>query len=797
MLSSFSENRTRKKGCYELSLTSITDMKYIFSFLVLLTFSANAQTSCRCSLKGIVASKENKEKVPGAYVFIKGTNKATTTDAYGLFLIKDLCPGTYTLVCQMASFDPIETTINLTDEHVEDFQLNAHDEHLQEVFVQGLKQEITSQLKSQLTEEERSQKDGLSLGEMLKGLTGVQSLQTGSSVSKPVIHGLHSSRVIILNQGVRQEGQNWGSEHAPEIDPFVSKNIQVIKGPGGLRYGGDAIGGIVMLEPNALPDTSAIHGSIQSIYFTNGRQGVISGLLEGGIPRSKGWGWRIQGTIKDGGNVHTANYYLSNTGVKEENVSGAIGYHSNRFGVDFFYSRFHTVIGIYEGSHIGNIADLERSIERERPLAAFTPLEFRRKIDRPNQDVWHDLAKMKGFYQLRNRASIRATVAAQSDERWELDVLRAGKNINTLRFNLDTYSGELIYDETNSEKQWKGKFGLTFLDQGNITSGKKVQNPTLTTSLLPNYTLQNIGFFAIERRATEKWEFEAGLRYDLKEIETHRPKVNFSPTILRKNNVFNGWSGSLGFTYHWDLLTESQITLSRAFRAPGANELFSNGVHHGAGAYEIGDPNLKGESAVNISFSTNYKPEKWDIEVGVYSNQIHNFIYLKPEVMNGNAVYATTVRGVFPIFTYQQVDARFQGIDFQAIYLLTPRLSIQQKTSIVRAFDTQSDQYLVGIPADRFEYSARYGFQKFRQYVSAGLTQVSKQTRVEAGSDYAAPPEGYFLVNLNWGMVIKGFDINLRISNALNAAYRDYLNRFRYYADDQGRNISLKIQYSF
>jgi iron complex outermembrane receptor protein len=165
--------------------------------------------------------------------------------------------------------------------------------------------------------------------------------------------------------------------------------------------------------------------------------------------------------------------------------------------------------------------------------------------------------------------------------------------------------------------------------------------------------------------------------------------------------------------------------------------------------------------------------------------------------MNGNAVYATTVRGVFPIFTYQQVDARFQGIDFQAIYLLTPRLSIQQKTSIVRAFDTQSDQYLVGIPADRFEYSARYGFQKFRQYVSAGLTQVSKQTRVEAGSDYAAPPEGYFLVNLNWGMVIKGFDINLRISNALNAAYRDYLNRFRYYADDQGRNISLKIQYSF
>jgi iron complex outermembrane receptor protein len=690
----------------------------------------------------------------------------------------------------------METVINLADEKEEDFLLSTHDEHLQEVFVQGRKQEITSQVKSELSAEERSQKDGLSLGEMLKGITGVQSLQTGSSVSKPVIHGLHSSRVIILNQGVRQEGQNWGSEHAPEIDPFVSKNIQVIKGPGGLRYGGDAIGGIVMLEPNALPDSSAIHGSIQSIYFSNGRQGVVSGLLEGGIPRQKGWGWRIQGTLKNGGNVQTADYYLSNTGVKEENVSLAFGYKSNRWGTDLFISRFHTVIGIYEGSHIGNISDLEKSIARDRPLAAFTPDEFIRKIDRPNQDVWHDLAKIKAFYHLPNRATLRTTAAIQSDERWELDIVRAGKNINTLRFNLDTYSAEFLYDETNTSKRWKSQIGATFLDQGNITSGLKVQNPTLTTSLLPNYSLQNAGIFAIEKRTTEQWELEAGIRYDVKEIETHRPKANFSPTILRNRHVFSGVSGSIGFTYHWNLLTESQLTFSRAFRAPGANELFSNGVHHGAGAYEIGDPNLKGETGTNVSFSTNYKPERWDIELGLYSNHIHNFIYLRPEVINGNAVYATTVRGVFPIFSYQQIDARFQGVDFQATYLVSPRISVQQKSSIVRAFDTQNDQYMVNIPADRFEYLLRYAFKKNNAYMSGGITQVAKQTRVEKGADYAAPPARYFLVNLNWGMTFKKLEVNLRISNALNAAYRDYLNRFRYYADDQGRNISLKVAYT-
>ena len=772
-------------------------MKYLLLFLVFVSLPTVAQTSCHCTLKGVVASKENKEKIPGAYITLKGSQKISITDKKGQFQFKDLCPGKYTIICQMASFDPIETTINLEDEHQEDFLLSTHEEHLQEVFVQGHKHEITSQLKSELTAEERSQRDGLSLGEMLKGLPGVQSLQTGSTVSKPIIHGLHSNRVVVLNQGVRQEGQNWGSEHAPEIDPFVSKRIQVIKGPAGLRYGGDAIGGIILLEPNALPDTSGIKGNLESIYFTNGRQGVISGMLEGGLPRLKGWGWRLQGTFKEAGNIQTADYYLSNTGIKEENFSAALGYSAKRGGAEFFFSRFHSVIGIYEGSHIGNISDLERSIALKRPLATFTPTDFIRGINRPNQDVWHDLAKLKGHYSLPNNSSFIATLAAQSDERWELDVLRAGKNINTLRFNLNTWSGELLFDETNTAKKWKAKAGITFLDQTNLTSGKSVLSPTLTTSLLPNFSLQNKGVFLMERRVTEKWEFESGLRYDWRVIETYRPQINFSSTILREMKTFQGLSGSLGLTHHWNNRTESQLTLSRAFRAPGGNELYSNGVHHGAGAFEVGDPTLAGETAYNISLSTNYKQENWEMELGLYTNHIQNFIYLKPDVVDGIARYATTVRGVFPIFSYQQVDARFQGIDFQASYTVNAHWSIQQKTSLVRAFDTRNTTYLVGIPADRFDYTVRYGFNKNNAYVSGGITQVSTQTRVAADTDYSEPPAGYFLVNLNGGVNVGKIEIGLRVTNALNMAYRDYLNRFRYYADDQGRNISLKVGYKF
>ncbi|MHA8065762.1 TonB-dependent receptor [Aquirufa sp. ROCK2-A2] len=767
----------------------------LFLLIFCIGLSLKAQNTCQCTLKGTVISKESNQKIANATVYLKGTKWGTKSDAQGNYQLKNICTGTYELICELSSFDKQSTYIQIKEENIQNFDLSEHDEHLQEIIVSGKKSEAGFQMTGKLSEEERAQKNGLNLGEMLKGISGVQSLQTGSTISKPVIHGMHSSRVIILNQGVRQEGQQWGSEHAPEIDPFVSKNIQIIKGPAGLRYGGDAIGGIVLMEPNALPDTTGIQGEIQNIYFTNGRQWVLSGSLEGGIANYKGWGWRVQGTIKDGGNIQTANYNLANTGVKEENFSAQFGYKAKIWGSELFYSRFHNVIGIYLGSHIGNVGDLEAAISQKRPSPIYTPDQFLRIIDRPNQDVTHDLLKWKNYFRFNNGGIVRGTFAFQNDERFELDVLRAGKNVNNLRFQLDTFTGELMYDETNTNKTFKGQFGITLLHQGNITSGKSVNNPTISNSLLPNYFQDNIGLFGIEKFTNEKYELEAGLRFDAKILETHKTLVSYSGKAKREEYVYHGFSGSIGGKYHWNDHFENQIILARAFRAPSANELFSYGVHHGAGSFEIGDPFLKGETATNLSLNSLYTHKNWEIEIGLYHNFIQNFIYLRPMVRNGEPVYVRTVRGVFPGFEYQQINATFQGIDGKITYQLNKNWSLSQKTSIVRAFDVKNNQYIVNIPADRYEYQIRYQFNHSQQYISLGLTDVSRQTRVEEGSDYAAPPKGYQLLEMNWGMKYRKFDVGIRVSNALNSEYRDYLNRFRYFTDDQGRNISLRANY--
>jgi iron complex outermembrane receptor protein len=607
---------------------------------------------------------------------------------------------------------------------------------------------------------------------------------------------MHSSRLIILNQGVRQEGQQWGSEHAPEIDPFVSKNIQVIKGPAGLRYGGDAIGGIILMDPNSLPDTSGILGEAQTIFFTNGRQFVTSGMLEGGIKNANGWGWRVQGTLKNGGNIKTANYYLANTGVEEQNFSTALGYKNHKIGTDVFISRFHTVVGIFSGSHIGNVNDLKFAIASDRPFEVYTPTDFTRDVERPNQDITHSLVKFKAYLNLNNK-TIRMNVAHQDNQRLEFDVMRLGKNINTLSFNLETLSSEILIDQSNSSKLWKGQFGLTFLTQGNRTSGSQVNLPTLTSSLLPNYYLSNLGIFALERYVNQKMELSMGLRLDTKDIEIHRPIQNYSTTIKRDLNNYIGLSGSVGLKYHWTQNFENHLIIARAFRAPSPNELFSNGVHHGAGAYEIGDPTLTGETAYNVSLNSLYRTEKLEIEIGLYNNIIHHFIYLKPLTDQGEPLFITTVRGSFPAFTYEQIDANFQGIDGQVSYNISDTWSLQQKTSIVRAYDELNHRYLVNIPPDRFEYLIRYQFKKHKQYVSLGMTQISMQKRVEMNADFSPPPKAYVLGQVHWGISINKFDFGASITNAFNQAYRDYLNRFRYFADDQGQNISLRATFHF
>jgi len=254
--------------------------------------------------------RETSQPIPGATILIQETGSGAVTDTNGYYRIDHLCPQRYTLLARILGYKEIRQTLTVEHETVknQDFLLAEEAVHLHDVNVTAQKTAaLSSQSVSMLDGRELEQTRGQSLGDALKKLPGVTTLQTGSTISKPVIHGFHSNRVLILNNGIRQEGQQWGSEHAPEIDPFIANRVSLIKGASGVRYGSDAIGGVILVEPAPLPTQHGQHGELNLVGFSNGLQGVASAQTENTIGKNNQFAWRVQGTVKRGGKPANTN----------------------------------------------------------------------------------------------------------------------------------------------------------------------------------------------------------------------------------------------------------------------------------------------------------------------------------------------------------------------------------------------------------------------------------------------------------------------------------------------------------
>jgi iron complex outermembrane receptor protein len=788
-----------------------------FYFLYSISFAQTKEESsnirCDCFIHGIVLDNITKEPIVGAVVLIKELNKGITTDVNGHYHIANLCQGTYTIIGRIVGYQEKTYTIKLLHEAEQEIKLSEGEHHLANIDIKAEKIDNLTQTKNILENSALDQTRGQSLGETLKQISGVTTLQTGSSIAKPVIHGMHSNRVLIMNNGVRQEGQQWGSEHAPEIDPFVAKRITVLKGAAGVRYGSDAIAGVVMLEPEALPDSSRIGGELNTVYFTNGNQIVTSGIFQGGYRPAKAvmpqsFGYRVQGTFKKGGDISTPAYRLANTGVEEINFSVGANYKRRNWQSEIFFSQFNTQIGVFSGSHIGNVTDLIEAIKRGSPLSIYTPEKFTYSIGRPFQEVQHNLLKLKSIHQLHS-GKLSLTLGRQYDYRKEVDILRGDKNLVQL-FQLTTYTGELLFEHKPLFKLLTGSMGVNANFQQNLTTGT-LREPRSSTVLIPNFRNLTGGVFLIERIVKTQWEIEGGLRYDFRNLDVYR--IPRGQQFAVENNKQNeNFTGTFGVNFRPNSRWNFLFNLTSAWRAPTVNELYSDGVHHGAASYEKGDENLKAEVATNLSFTTNYITKVFQLELHIYNNYIRNFIFLSP---TGRPTL--TIRGAFPEFWYTQTNARFRGIDLSGNFQILKNLSLTSKLSYLQAQDISHAQPLIMIPPNRWENTLRYDWKK--SAISLTNLYVAKQNRVptkvifseiptdeivfnQYGGDFAPPPPAYMLLSAAFSQQLKfnhknSLDLSLSVSNLLNTAYRDYLNRFRYFTDEIGRNVVLRAKYAF
>ena len=644
------------------------------------------------------------------------------------------------------------------------------------------------------------QKSGEELAKVLTTVAGVSMIQTGATIAKPVIHGLHSNRILILNNEVRQEGQQWGADHAPEIDPAVADKITVIKGADAVRYGSDALGGVVVIAPNQLPYGDGLHGQLSPSFASNGRKSATTLKLESGLPGLLHWAWRVQGTLKRSGDIHTADYMLNNTAAAEANFSAAIGMRQEAGSAELFYSRYENESGVFYGSHIGNLDDLLARFEIGRPLTTYP---FSYSIEAPKQKVIHHLLKAKAYYFLPFGGKLTAQYAFQKDIRQEFSVRRLDRTrIPALNMWLTTHLAEVFWENIDTQ-HWKTLVGGSFSLQDNYN-----QPGTGVVPVIPNFASVGYGAFAIEKYHKDNWNAEAGLRYDYKYLSADGYDM-YSQRYGGEHD-FHNITYSLGGAWQATPHTALSSNIGVAWRAPQVNELYSSGLHHGAGTYNLGEASLSPETGAKWITSLSYThPERGIyLTADAYVQLIKNYIYDYP-----TGETRTLFSGVYPIFQYTQADALFRGVDIDASVRLVQwgafaqRLSYGLRGSVVFANELKTDRYFPFIPAPRLSQSLEWKAQPKGLFqtleASIGHTVVAKQTRFEPSQELVATtPDAYHLFEAAIGGTIaiaeqQTLSVRLSCENLFNQLYKEYTNRFRYYAHDLGRNVYLRLNYNF
>lgn len=664
--------------------------------------------------------------------------------------------------------------------------------------VYGIASQDVNIIKSETLDKHRGQ----TLGETLKRVTGLHTLQTGPSISKPVLRGMHSQRLLIANAGIAQEGQQWGSEHAPEIDAFSIGSVEILKGAAGVEYGPGAMGGMIRIIPPDIPDTAHLHSSITLQSQTNNWQGAISPSLSWGtrFANNDAFGLRAQITGKQAGNARTADYVLGNTGFTELNgqLQGKYAF-SGGESIQFTTSSFDTELGIFKGSHISNASDLLRAIENGHPLQQY---DFTYEIGYPKQQIQHRLLSIQGNIPVEGIGLLEATYGWQFNDRSEFDAhnLRVPKDSSVLleqllvrpamRLLLETYSGDIKLKAIQINDHVSGTIGISSQFQQNKRLGKVV--------LIPDYFMTALGAYAIGNVMFDDVIISGGARFDTRSISIDKYS---SPTRLINDSVLNysGISLSGGFMWQMHEHLRFSMNLGQTWRPPQVNELYSYDIHHGTAQFEIGKRDLSPEQSRTIDLALLYDTHDFSFDLSLFHNQFDGFILLQPD----RARPTLTVRGSFPTFRYDQVQAAMYGAEFQGDYTFDDWLTLSVQGSMIRGDNQTTGNPLFMIPADRISSSVHAHRESFLDifgdaFIEFRMTHVRRQDRFDPNLDYTSPPPAYTLYDINFGGTIlhgplKGIATNLSFQNIGNIAFRDYLSRYRYFALDTGFNCVFRM----
>ena len=764
---------------------------------------------CNGVIEGKVLDREKNTPLSYATIRILGTELGAIADENGEFIIENICESEVDLEIRFVGYKSI---IHHHDyHHPLPVIYMAPDETLLESVVIEEKLNVHSlkTISSKEIQLDVLDASGQSAGEIFAQATGVSLLKTGQNIVKPIVHGLHSNRVLIINNGVRHIYQAWGTEHGPEIDPTQIDRIQLVKGASTVRYGSQALGGVILFDAPSPQYRTEIGGEVNGGYETNGRAYNGEFSLTQGFERAA---WRASVSGIRQGDLTAPNYQLTNTGKQEWGVTLGTRFHLPNVDIDIHASRFNQELGILRGSIGGSFEDVVRAFEAEVPNAT---LPFSYGINNPKQDVRHDLIRLKASLFLGDQ-QFDIQYAYQNNLRKEFDVRRGTLNARpSINLKLTSHALDLDWDHP-SNGVWSGTYGIQLFTENNDNIFG-----TGTTPFIPNYNTYNAGIFGIESYTTGNTTYEAGIRYDFMNLDARGRDV--FGDVFRNNQNFQSFSFTVGMIKQLTRNISFRTNIGTAWRPPDIGDLYSFGRHRTILQYGLwrsddsgainevltnDDKQVKNEQGLKWISSIELRNDSWELEATPYVNYIRNYIFLRPTGIRGSR------RGTLPEFIFDQSDAFYHGTDLNLRRNWDQTFHTEIKASYVYARDTKNNGFFLGIPPLNIQAIFQKQMGNFIISVNPEWTArqfneppvITPQQIVESPEvpfeqnetfDLKEAPDGFFLLSSSIEYKKNNVQFRIKGENLLNTSYRRYTDFLRYYADDPGINFAAYVSYQF
>lgn len=795
------------------------------------------------TLRGRVTDAESGEGLSGVKLSLRPARKSGAaergrrfaTERGGAFVLDDVCVPTSAVVVTREGYRP--QVIPLPKANAAEWTIlleSTRVVRLDDVIVlapQNISREAGARTAT-LDEEALASIRGDHLAGSLAKIPGVTMLQAGPQSAKPVVRGQFGRRLLTLFDGVRHEAQDWGVDHAPEIDPFAAGSLHVVKGAAQVRYGPDAIGGVVRIEPRPLRLAPGADGELHLIGVDNGWRGTVAGRVDVATSWVPGLSLRIEGNATKGAAVSTPDYVLGNTGSEAFNGAITVGYAteilSNAVEAKLVLRHHQARLGVCYCLTATTPDDLKQQLRAAVPLGAERWVTTY-TIDRPYQAVAHEMVLARVTTELFGAGDLSATYNFQFDVRDEFDTARRAITGPQFHFELATHALDVVYQHPQiplGRFSLAGSAGGQLLVQDNVYSGLQ---------LIPNYRRFMGGVFAIESLTIEQalggtLVLEVGGRYDqlaqtafLTErsysAQLRRGRIDEGLCTLGDDEVarcplaFPALSFSLASTWTHPLpifgagsVFSLAGDLSTATRFPDVDELYLGGRSPSFPVFGLGDASLGPETTIQGALSFGLRTPLFAGEASAFVNQIHNYIAFAPAIgPDGNPQIDVVIQGAFPRYVYRATDAIFYGGDLRGTIAPDHLVSLAGQLSWVRALDLKTGGYIPFVPPPSAQVEVTANIPRVWKFNPSTLTgrgrAVFEQTRTDIASDFARPPRGYFLADVVAQTSIEAWKqelgLSLEVRNVFNQRSREYLSLLRYYADQPGREIWLRMRLNF